>query len=242
MNTELQDNGSNHVPSLPKRSLNDPELSSLLRSLPHEQASLGFEERVKRRLREGSPAAPAPSWWRRSARVATPLLAAALLGFIFGPDVFRHGSEPRAAAPDAGGTALAAAEESGMQPMNPPRSLALEPSRSIPSIVPAPQAQAVSNAAPAGAMDPRVQQLRREAARIRQQLDELRRQKSEAVPRVLWTTEDGVEVELDLAEFVMMLERSANAAMEGPAAGPTALGTRGTTPPESTTGSEPPRW
>lgn len=233
MNTE----SNNEHRANPSHPLSDPELSSLLRSLPHEQASLGFEERVKRRLREATPAPT--SWWSRSFRVAAPLMAAAMLGFLFGPDVFRHGADP-SPTPEA-----AAIQAEGMQPMNPPRSLALEPSRTIPSIARGPQAQPVSNGASSGALSsPRVRQIQQEAARIRQQLDELRRQQIEAMPRVLWTTEDGVEVEVDLAEFLLMIEGSATAMEAGaPGNGAGRTGLRGAEAPASpSTGSEPPRW
>lgn len=240
MNTELQnDGGANSKPAL-----SDADLSSLLRSLPHEQASLGFEERVKRRLR-GDASATRASWWSRSVRVAAPLMAAAALGFVFGPDVFRHGSDP-ISTPTAGSAAIRAAETNDMQPMNPPRSLALEPSRALPSIAGSPQVQAVSTGStPRGLSSPRVQQIQREAAQIRRQLEELRRQQSEAMPRVLWTTEDGVEVEIDLAEFLLMLEGGANAAMEdgvpSPGANPPG-GASSPAPDSPRTGSVPPRW
>lgn len=238
MNTELK----NESRTEPGRRLSDPELSSLLRSLPHEQASIGFEERVKRRLHEGAPGSP-HSWWSRSVRVAAPLMAAAALGFLFGPEVFRHGGDP--AGPAQG--AVQAADVDDMQPMDPPRSLAIEPSRTIPSVVRTPQPQAVSAGGPGvvrALPSPRIRQIQQEAARIEQQIEELRRQQNEARPRVLWTTEDGVEVEVDLAELMLMLERGATAALEVGASelpGPSGDLSQPVPAPPSTV-SEPPRW
>lgn len=200
---------------------------------------------MKRRLHQDAPAPV--SWWSRTFRLAAPLVVAALLGFVFGPDAFRHGVDPTAASSTQTG-ALQSAEAEVMRPMNPPRSLALDSSRSLPNVQSAATPQPVSTGSlNRQAVPPsRVQQIQEEAARIRMQIEELRRQQSEAMPRIRWMTEDGVEIEVELAEFMLMLERGAAVAVEAGAMQGVMPSVPGTTSARTAdapvNGPEPPRW
>ncbi len=254
-------------PQFPSRSpsqgslqLSDDDLGILLRSLPREEAALGFESRVLRRVRENQR----PALLVRGLRVSLPLLAAAALGFMVGPGIFDRTSAPSDSAVQEARSESGRVAATGMvAAARPPASDvgggdvgAGSGLREVPSqhVLPRVGAQrtavggfsparggpvttvAVGSSLAGGVPDQRLAEIRLQAERVRRQLEELRRVRADAGSMVTIAVQDGVEIQVDLRELLAELERQALLGSQGEA-GPPVSRNRGVEPPLG-----PPRW
>ena len=214
----------------------DEQLTALLQALPREEASLGFEERVLRRVRE---APTPPLTLARGLRLAAPLVMAAVLGFVLGPSLLERGdrkdssaaSEVASVAPGSSGTASARRPIQALPVAGGQVAGAQVAGSQVAGRGPQMSRQTTS---PQVTRSSSLAQIRAEAARVRRELDALRSAQAAAGPTVTVTMADGVEVQVDIHELVAVLEeRAAEIAAQAP-------------PPDidrdSSSSTEPPVW
>ncbi len=194
-------------PSRQPRVDTDEQLSALLRALPRDEAGLGFEERVLRRVH----AAPTPPLtFARGLRLAAPLVVAAALGFVIGPSLLERGE---GSTDVAAGQIATASQNAGASSTPPPRPLPVttrQPTRGqiVANTGANPGAGAASLRSPQ-MIGSSLSQFRAEAARVRQELEALRRTSEAAGPTVTVMMLDGVEVQVDIHELLEALEERA---------------------------------
>ena len=226
----------------------DEQLAALLRTLPREEAGLGFEDRVLRRARQ---APTPPLTFARGLRLAAPLMVAAALGFVVGPALLEQGSELER----ENMSSRVASEQGVSGTFENPSAPAPPSSRPMPVTSRAPTRgqivanQGVGTAPLRGAQvrgDSSLVQMRAEAARVRRELDSLRRAHAAAGPTVTVMMADGVEVQVDIHElFAALEERAAQmATLERRRVVAAGQGTpeRGTGGDGSSSPIEPPLW